>query len=50
MAGRVAYTTTLDNNAGLHTVQLPSNTLQAGMYIINISTDNGNVQQRMIIK
>lgn len=50
MAGRVAYTTALDNNAGLHTVQLPSNTLQAGMYIINISTDNGNVQQRMIIK
>lgn len=50
MAGRVAYTAALDNNAGLHTVQLPSNTLQAGMYIINISTDNGNVQQRMIIK
>lgn len=50
MTGRVVYNVALETNIGLHTMQLPANTLTAGMYIVNLQTENGAVQQRLSVK
>jgi len=50
MAGRTVRTEALPVAAGLQQHSLSTAGLQAGMYIVNIATDKGNTQQKLVIQ
>ncbi len=50
VTGRAIYTATLDNNKGLHQHIIPTHDMQAGMYVVTISTDNAATLLKLIIQ
>ena len=50
VAGRTVLSKALESGKGLHQYQLPVSGLSPGAYIVNLSTESGTMQQRLIIQ
>jgi hypothetical protein len=50
MAGKAIMQNALEASAGMHQYIIPQGRLSAGMYLVTIDTDNGRMQQKLIVQ
>jgi hypothetical protein len=50
LSGKIIYSEQLNNNSGLHTYNLNTTSLNAGLYIVSIDVDGRRLQQKLIIR
>jgi hypothetical protein len=50
ISGKLILQNTLEASTGMHQYIIPSGRLSAGMYLVTIDTDNGRMQQKLIVQ